>query len=182
MLIPLGILASSGGGAAGAYELIETVAGSGASSVSFTSIPSTYKHLQIRWTARGSNTGSLGIVLTTFNSDTGANYTFHQLSGDGSSVTSAGSGGLSSARLGVYVGSNQTANSFGFGVTDILDYSSTSKNKTVRSLSGVHTDADKIIRMFSGLWASTSAISSLTISGGYNFSSASRFSLYGVKG
>ena len=68
------------------YESIATVTvgAGGSSSISFSSIPSTYKHLQIRSINLSSSTDNN--ILMRFNSDSGANYSRHYVYGDGASV------------------------------------------------------------------------------------------------
>jgi len=181
-MIPLGILGTlSGGAAAGAYELISTtVLSSTATSVTFSSIPSTYKHLQIRATSRNSFANIESTIQ--FNGDTANNYSHHYLQGDGSAVTS-GAGTSTAYVFGLMSAvNNEVANAFGSGVVDILDYADTSKYKTTRSLAGVHNTGNKLIQLRSGSWRSTSAISSVTIAVfGQSFQVGSRFSLYGIK-
>ena len=91
----LGIIASSGAAAGGgtSYESISTVTvgSGGAADVTFSSIPATYKHLQIRGISRNSGSG-ISIGRVRFNSDTGTNYARHTLEGDGSSAGAFGSG------------------------------------------------------------------------------------------
>ena len=86
----LGIIASSMLGVTSSYESIATttVGALGASSVTFSSIPSTYKHLQLRWIARSNRVAAQDFVDIRLNSDTGANYSAHLLYGDGSAATS----------------------------------------------------------------------------------------------
>lgn len=180
-VLPLGILASSGGAPA-FYELIETqILGSNASSVTFTSIPGTYKHLQLRYVAQTNSNQS--VLRGRFNSDTtSSNYSRHYLYGDGSSVgtsASANNGWLDFGPL--EVGTNL----FTAGVVDVLDYANTSKNKTIRALAGRAGTSNRNIALSSGGWFSTSAITSLTLSEaffGQNLLAGSRFSLYGIKG
>lgn len=175
----LGILASSGAVAGGSYESIATtVLGSGgSSSFDFTSIPSTYKHLQLRIICKSSG-GSQ--VYLRFNSDTGSNYTEHDLIGNGSSATAYGGANISIAPQGQTA---TTSNTFGAYIIDILDYGSTSKYKTVRGLNGADMNGSGTIGLFSNLWRSTSAISTITISSdsGKTFDQYSHFALYGIK-
>jgi hypothetical protein len=188
-MIPLGILGNRrGGGAAGSYELISTtLLSTSTASVSFSSIVGTYKHLQLRVTGRSTTTSGgfySTIIKTIVNSDTGSNYAWHYLSGSGTSVQSGGSTSQSSL---LYTGSiptsEVTADIFGAAIIDILDYASTSKNKTFRTLSGHHSSNAKPIQFSSGLWMNTSAITNLTLSSNLgNFAAGSRFSLYGIKG
>lgn len=180
---------SAGGGAAGDYELISTtVLGSATSSVTFSGLGTSaaaYKHLQLRITAQStfsSGSARAGINVT-FNSDTANNYSWHGLFGDGSTVGSQASTTTSSlviADIPFLASSNSV---FGAIVADILDFSSTSKNKTVRSLGGHSgSGATNHIDLSSGAWYSTSAVTSITLKPiTYNFITGSRFSLYGLK-
>jgi hypothetical protein len=176
-----------GGAAAGAYELISsTVLGSTTASVTFSSIPNTYKHLQVRMAARiATATGTNGVEFDLrLNSDSGANYASHRLYGDGTSVTStAASAQNQMAVLQGLPSASQTAGIFGAAVIDILDYASTTKNKTLRTLNGYNGVSNRI-SMHSGLWVSTAAVNSILVYdiNAFSFASGSRFSLYGIKG
>ena len=177
-----GILASSGG-AAGAFDLLETtVLSSSQSEIVFSNIPQNYKHLQVRYLLRSdAATTNLGNIGLTFNSDTGNNYSTHTLNGTGSSVTSSAE--TSAARINIrdtIAGNSNTSGIFGSGVIDILDYSATTKNSTIRALAGglgVETD----ILLASGAWYNTNAITSLRIVdlSAANFVAGSRVSIYG---
>lgn len=190
----LGIYASQISGhlwaPSGAYESIATttVGAGGASSITFSSIPSTYTHLQIRFIARDNRGLSYSYLGLRFNGDTGANYRNHYLVGYGSSV-GAGSdgGGLTRWPTDGIPGGSATANVFGAGIIDILDYTSTTNNKTLRALVGNDTNGGGSIYFDSGLWYATpSAITSITIvdqsNGEGNFVQYSQFALYGIKG
>lgn len=168
------------------YESIATVTvgGGGASSISFSSIPSTYKHLQIRYIARSAIADVSDNIWSRFNGDTGSNYTFHLIEGTGSSA-SAGAGASQTRNLfGRCAGNNSGANIFGAAVIDILDYANTNKYKTIRNLAGDDLNGGGSIRFESGLWMSTSAINSITINttSSNNFQQYSSFALYGIKG
>lgn len=186
-LIPLGFWAASGGGgAAGAYDLLEsTILTSSASSVTFSGLGaySDYKHLQIRGVAR--NESSTGGLNLRFNNDTGSNYPFHRLYGYGGSVTSGFGGAGSGVDMIAFASTNASAtNEFGAGVIDILDFASTDKYKTARVLSGrEQTGTSDFITLTSGVWLSTSAITevNLYLNAG-SLQIGSRFSLYGIKG
>ena len=177
---------SRGGAASTDYELIQTqLISSTTSSVTFSSIPSTYKHLQLRATARSTYAATLGGFAFRFNSDTGSNYTYHILDGD--TVQASGFAGTSQTNglVTLITGSTATANAFGVAICDILDYTNTSKNKTVRTLGGrLSTYQNSNIRLGSSAWLSTASVSSLTLFDhiGGSFVSGSRFSLYGIKG
>ena len=182
---PLGILsaAGAGGGAFSSdFELISSsILGSAQSSVTFdvSSYTSTYKHLQIRGVARDTNSYAGGLVLrTTFNSST-SGYAFHLLQRSGSTVISGSATSQSYIRGGYYEGNGVTANAFGTFVIDILDFASSTKNTTLRSLTGV----DDNVALLSGLWANTATVTSVTLTTDItSFATGSRFSIYGIKG
>jgi hypothetical protein len=78
--------------------------------------------------------------------------------------------------------SNGTANSYCAGIIDIVDYANTAKNTTIKALYG-KAEASRKLHLVTGFINSTSAINQVTLTGGAgNFTTASRFSLYGIKG
>jgi len=169
----------------GDYESIQTAAvGSGGqSSITFNSIPSTYKHLQVRLLARNGNTGTEYNGSLQFNSDTGSNYSYHLLVGSGSGTPSAGSGANQPSILCYQApGAGSTANIFGVAVIDILDYANTNKFKTVRSLNGYDRNGSGSVFLWSGNWRNTSAINSMTLTLDNGFVQNSHVALYGIKG
>ena len=179
-----GLLASPFTAPAGDFESIATVTvgSGGTSTITFSSIPSTYKHLQIRALARSSDSSGLDILYGNLNSDTTAgNYAKHIMYGFGSG--SAGSYG--SANDSGYDGmaSNFIGSSiFGAYIIDILDYANTNKYKTVRNLNGYDANGSGRIYFQSNLWKNTAAVSSLTFTTyGGGFTQYSSFALYGVK-
>ena len=175
--------------AGGSYESIATttVGAGGSATVTFSSIPATYTHLQVRLFARTSITaGNQDDTLMRFNSDTSSNYAGHQLYGDGSSAGAGSLGGTPPVNVmyPAFITSNSaTANSYGVGIIDILDYTNTNKYKVMRSLNGHDNNGNGFILLRSGLWMSTSAISTITFTlGSGNFTQYSSFALYGIKG
>jgi len=165
------------------YDLLETtILGSDTSSVDFTGLGSysNYKHLQIRVAARTDRATNFDFMEINFNGETaGANYYYHNLYGNGSSVVSGGA--ADSYEVGIIGAANSGTDIFGAAVIDILDFASTSKNTTVRSLSGV-TGTSNYVQLGSVLWDSTSALTSITLDKiGSNFVTGSRFSLYGIR-
>lgn len=164
------------------YESIATLYGSGASSVTFSSIPSTYTHLQIRLTGRSNRASTRDSVKLTFNSDTGANYTEHGLYGDGSTAASyavTSATGISTYRI---AGGSAASNIQGTIVIDILDYANTNKYKTLRSLGGVDLNGSGEIYFNSGLWLNTSAINNIVLTPIGTIQQYSVFELYGIRG
>jgi hypothetical protein len=163
------------------YESIATVTvgAGGLSTVTFSSIPSTYKHLQLR--SFGGTSGADDINMT-FNGDTASNYSAHLLYGTGASAGSYSPGSTSSIYWSVG-NSYGTANQFGAAVTDILDYANTNKYKTTRALYGYDRNGSGQLNFSSGNWRSLTAITSITLTPVVgNIIQYSSFALYGVKG
>jgi hypothetical protein len=185
MLIPFGILSAAGIGSD--YELIESqILGSTAASITFSSLgaySAVYKHLQLRLMARSNGPFGDDAIRLRLNADTGANYSYHVLGGNGSTVTSGAATGQTGTFPVQIAGSSSAANIFGGGVIDILDAYSSTKNTTVRALSGL-TGAANLILLRSGAWLNTASITTigLTPIDGSTFNVGSRFSLYGIKG
>jgi hypothetical protein len=167
----------------GDYQSIATVTvgSGGSSSISFTSIPSTFKHLQIRIMGLG-NTAASGLMR--FNSDTSSNYSWHALYGDGASAAATAETSTGFV-IGNGFGSGPSSSTIPFvTVTDVLDYASTSKNKTVRSLDATDKNGSGYVVLLSGNWRNnTTAISTITIApNSGNYTQYSSFALYGIKG
>lgn len=165
-----------------AYESIatNTVGSGGSSTITFSSIPSTFSHLQLRYLSGDQRASAYDSPINvTFNSDSSSVYAYHELVGDGSTANSYATTGAT--KFWIFGGGSS---GFGVGVLDVLDYQNTNKFKTTRNLSGV--DGNGVggnVHFVSGLWRSTSAVSSITLtpySG--NFRQYSHFALYGIKG
>jgi hypothetical protein len=171
---------SFGAAAEPAFESIATVTPSAANTITFSSIPSTYKHLQVRFLVNQTDNAAMRLQ---FNGDSStSSYTEHQLDANGSSVSAGGNG--SGVVSGIAVATaNDTTSIFTVGIIDIIDYASTTKNKTARIFAGRDRNGSGNINLRSGLYLSTSAVSSLTLFvSGANYTSGSVFSLYGIKG
>lgn len=181
------LLAGNPAGGNSSYWLISrtTVDSAGASSVTFSSIPSTYTHLQIRAIVRTGRTGQNGDFLkTTFNSDTATNYSWHLMTGDGASTGVASGSSVAYMEADRFASNSTGSNIFGATVLDILDYKDTNKYKTIRWIGGYDNNGSGEIQFGSGNWRSTSAVTSITLtqSGSYNILQYSSFALYGIKG
>jgi hypothetical protein len=184
----LGAFSSGVAAATGSYESIATATASGsATTLTFTSIPSTYKHLQIRGISKNSGTGSAASTFTAiFNSDNSANYAWHYIDANGTAATA--SGGASDTAITLRRGSSTNnasyTNMFGSIIIDVHDYASTTKNKTVRYIAGTdYNNTSGALALGSNLWMSTNAITSITLtSGSGNWVAGTTFALYGIKG
>ena len=178
------ILAGVGAGPSGDFQSIATttVGAGGQTTITFSSIPSTYKHLQLRLFGRATGSSDYATQYAVFNSDTGSNYAYHQLFAEGASFTSSASTSTSFIALQLFAGGLSSANIFGGIIVDILDYADTNKFKTVRQLGGVDRSGSGYIILNSGLWRSTSAISSISMGTDGNFAQYTHAALYGIKG
>jgi hypothetical protein len=165
----------------GAYDSLATVTLSAATaSITFAGIPSGYKHLQIRALFQPGTAGEQ--LFLRFNGDSSANYTYHQLVGDGSAASANAGTGSTGARTAVIT--NGSSSTFGGGIVDILDYTNVNKYKTVRSLGGGDTNTTSgIVVLRSNLWLNTAAITSIEcrVTDGSNMSTYTSLALYGVK-
>jgi len=182
----LGILASqiTGHLSTNSYESIQTVTVGvgGQSSISFTSIPSTYKHLQIRGIGRTNSGNFYDATQLTFNSDSSASYSQHYLDAYNGTV-SASAGGVSATYIVNYYLGGNTSNTFSANIIDILDYANTNKYKTVRSLAGIDANTTGgAINYSSGSWQKTNAITSITFTSTNTIQQYSSFALYGIRG
>lgn len=179
----LGITASSILKASSSYESIATLSPTSGFSTAFNSIPATYKHLQLRIHWITSNGTGSGMYLQ-FNSDTGSNYARHRLGGDGATASAAGAANDTIAEvMGAFGGNSVGATTPRVAIIDILDYSSTTKNKTMRAFIGFDSNsANSAVGLYSALWMNTGAISSIEIETFQNFAAGSTFALYGIKG
>lgn len=181
------LLAGNAGFDPAATFLIQRVTSTGSSgTIEFTSIPQTYKHLQVRFMGRasGGTTASSPVGLRVNQTGT---YARHRLYGNGSSATATGSTGNGNAYVAYQPLNGALANAFGVAIIDILDYTDSTKLKTIRSFSGVDTNTSSTnwtVDLSSALNASTAAVTSLDIfdDNGYNFASGTTIALYGMVG
>lgn len=180
----IGVIDSSKLKSTTAFDSIATLNLSGVTNATFSSIPSTYKSLQIRFL--GVAVGGEPRML--FNGDTGNNYVFHSVCAYNNGVNNVGQGAINYLRFGL---SNQSAfatmsNTFPtVAIVDIDNYASTTLTKVVRHYGGTSSGnlANSESTLGSGLWNSTSAITSINIgSGGVTFATGSTVALYGIKG
>lgn len=166
-----------------AYELISTsLVSSNVTTLTISSLPTTgYKHLEVRFTARNGTASNTNLRMTLNGSSTG--YAYHQLYGNGTSVTSFASSANTYVQFREGIVSNVgTAGAYSAGVISILDYMVTSiKSKTIRASYGSNPNPQ--VALLSGLWTSTAAVTSMsfTVQSG-TIGIGSRFSVYGIKG
>ena len=148
------------------YTPLATVTlGASASSVTFSSIPATYRDLIL--VVSGTTTAAAGITFTHNGDTTNANYTSVFMNGSGSSATS----GTATNRNMISLYTQQS-----MGIVQFLDYSATDKHKTGLARSD---SASNETYALARRWANTAAINSIAVGGG-TFNAGCTFSLYGV--
>jgi len=155
-----------------------------ASSVTFSSIPQTYEHLQLRISSRSSDTGTHSPDASIrFNGDTGTNYSWHYAQGDATAAAFSAATGASSVFYGPTSGSygESEAAAFAGATVDILDYVNANKNTTLLFTSCVINAEQEVLRYGSGLWENTSAVTQIDLlPTPYNWGRGSEFTLYGL--
>lgn len=164
------------------YTLIqEQVLTSPASSVTFTSIPQTYKDLVLEIVGGVSIAGQP--MLFRLNGDSASNYSYTELYGDGSAAGSVRASNLTYGNFNNYAAPNGNLETV--ATAHFMSYSNTTTNKTVigrssRATANNYPGADAIVN----LWRSTAAITSITlsVSSSGNYVTGSTFRLYGLVG
>lgn len=187
----LGTIASSRASAptpVSAYFQIGFHQGS-ASSVTFSNIPQTYDHLEIWYYAksgRSPNYDTLSFRANGVSTAGSHNYTAVQCDvrtsgpfpGYDFSGTAMAIGGIPGA---------SSSNYYGAGITRIMNYSDTSRQKAVVAYGGYAglndgTTEQGLVYPIQGLFTSNNAITSINIFGATTLQANTQISLFGVKG
>jgi|LauGreDrversion4_2_1035121.scaffolds.fasta_scaffold28349_7 hypothetical protein len=155
-----------------------TVGSGGAGTISFTSIPSTYTDLCLKYSARSNNSNTIDYVYINFNSN-GYNASMRWIQGTGSSVNG---GSEATGYLGTIDGNTATASTFGSTDVYIPNYAgSTNKSFSVDNVQETNATA-AYMQLLTGLWSNTSAITSITMKPDVNsFLQYSTATLFGIK-
>jgi hypothetical protein len=164
------------------YHIQSFKSNSGVTTPVFTNIPQNFKHLQLRMSLRDTAGTAVTSGFLRFNSDAAANYWFTGLNGNGSSVTAPSNSSFGGyLPLGTVPGSTALADCYGNLIVDILDYTSSSKIKTTRSISGFDVGTSGQVQYSGGLWNSTAAITSIQCGADTAGNAAfTRIDLYGI--
>jgi len=156
--------------------------GSAAASVTFSSIPQTYTDLVLICSVQDNTTGQIqSNVQIQFNNDTGSNYSWTGIYGNGTSAVSHRQNNSTSAWAG-YMSS--ASGVFSPIVFQIINYSNTTTFKTTISRANLGTlnpNTTTITEGVVSLWRNTNAISTVKINGAISFATGSTFVLYGIK-
>ena len=160
---------------ASTYDPIATTTlGSAASSITFSSIPSTYTDLRVVVVNTGT---SLGTLEVNFNNDTGSNYSRTILRGDGASATSSASTNQTKWQSGDTGGTSPS-----MVTIDVFSYAGTAIYKTGLAQASNDQNGSGRVTSCVGLWRSISAINRIDLAqGGNNFASGTVVTIYGIK-
>jgi hypothetical protein len=161
------------------YEAIATttVTGSAVADVTFTGIPSTYTDLVIVCSLKIAATSATNTFIKVGNGsiDTGSNYSWTRMLGDGSSASSSRASSVSD---GVIIG-DANLNDFTADILHLQNYSNTTTNKTIITRNNL---ASALTQAAVGMWRSTSAIDQVRIFGNVrNLAVGTTISIYGIK-
>jgi hypothetical protein len=161
-----------------------TVGSGGAASIDFTSIPATFTDLVVKVSSRGSRSAVWDYIRITFNGNTSAVYSYRYIEGSGAAASSGNNAAAVPPQIiGVTSGNTATASTFGNAEIYIPNYAgSTNKSFSVDSVG--ETNATTIyMDLVASLFASTTAISSISLAAGsgFNFLQYSTATLYGIK-
>jgi hypothetical protein len=170
-----------------------TVSGTSTTVLTFSSIPSTYKHLQIRGMVRNSVSAYYQTILMRFNASSGGtDYNGNILRGNGATAEMANyiNNAQAYVEMSYVAGGNTTTGTFSPLVLDLYDYTDTSKKRNGKLIMGYENNGIGFDNYDKGLqtaqywnWQQTNAINQieLTINGGY-YIAGTRLALYGIKG
>jgi hypothetical protein len=167
------------------YNFIASQTASGSSSsVTFNNIPQNYTDFRVVVNARSSRSSNWSSLSVRFNGDASSAYsdTFIQANSS-SGITSGKESNVSTSFVGNIPAASATSAAYGVIILDIFNYSSPNMYKTYNSKTGAILDGStQDFETNTGLWRSTNSITSITLYDVYgNFTSATTFSLYGIK-
>lgn len=165
---------------ASTYELIAsvTVGSGGASSIDFTSIPSTYTDLVVVYSIRSSQSASFSPIYFSFNGVT-TNRTAKLLTGDGSTAGSASIGDAFTFNINAASSTGSTFSNCAFYVPN---YAGSTAKSFSADLVSENNATTSYAWLAAGLWNNTSAITAVNLTNStYSFVQYSTAYLYGVK-
>lgn len=159
------------------YASIATINGFGGT---FTNIPQYYRHLQIRITGRAATGLATAPFILSINGNSDTAYVWHQFYGNSSTAFAGGLTGQTFMELIYATGQGSSANYYASIIIDILEYTNTTKFKTVRSLGGYDVNASGTVGLSSGYYPTLAPISSIGVSSYAGFDANTTIALYGV--
>jgi hypothetical protein len=153
-------------------KIATTTLASTATEYTFTSIPSTYTDLVLVVAGQSASAGSSALRVGNGSIDTGSNYSYTNLKGNGTTATSARASSITLGYIGeIY--SSQTVT-----IINIMDYSNTTTFKTFLSRSN---NAGNAVSTWVSLWRSTAAINQVRFLSGDTMQIGTTLTLYGIE-
>jgi hypothetical protein len=170
-----------------AWESIATYTGTG--QPSFSSIPTTYKHLQVRYYGRTNRSDPNGYLSYRLNGSATAEYAGLSLQVD-TGTFYGGTGGYNGTEFGINsLGGTGAGDAWGQGIITILNYNQTDTYKHLivwgGNARGTNTGNNGDFGFQACMWRNTAIVNSIDFAFGYAVSallSGSTFALYGIKG
>ena len=164
---------------ASTYDKIQsTTLGSAAASIDFTSIGSGYTDLRIVWTYKAVSASNYPYLR--YNADTGNNYSFLTLYGNGTTAANTGS----PSNSGAYLIGNAPASTtqWQMNTVDVFSYAGSTYKTLLNTYFG-DVNGSGTVSYGINLWLSTAVITSIKLlfSGGSNIAAGSSATLYGIK-
>jgi hypothetical protein len=180
------LLSQGGAAAASDFDLIsQTVLTANQNGVTFSSIPTTYRYLELRIVARSAVASVQDSMFVRLNGDTASNYSFARAFGASGAAQFQNSYASTSGRLGSIAGNTATASIFGASKILLTDVTATSKHLTGSSITGFVRETGSSEISWTGFTRKVNAsLTSVTIGllSASDFLADSRFSLYGYRG
>jgi hypothetical protein len=158
-----------------------TVGSGGAASIDFTSIPQTFTDLKILVSGRTLQAQIFASASLQFNSDSGSNYKWRRLLGNGSTASSDNSTSATSITAWDMAGANSTASLFSNSELYIPNYRSANQKSVSIDFAYENAGSTTGVGFVAGLWTNTAAITSIKIFGTTTLAEFSTATLYGIK-
>jgi hypothetical protein len=154
-----------------------TTLGSAASTITFSSISSAYTDLRLVLVNKMSGNGGNGIRVR-YNSDSATNYSYTEIAGYGSVISTRGTN--ETAALVNLLGAGSTTIPININM-DIFSYAGSTYKTMLASTAG-DLDGSGSVELGVTLWRSTSAITSIVLSSvdAFNFAIGTTATLYGI--
>jgi hypothetical protein len=184
---PLPILAGSNAPHGAVMPIAKIVADGSTLTFTFNNIPQNYQDLMLVSYTRSNASGTADYVKSTYNNDSGTNYSQTELDGygSGSGYSGRSTNGTSGCLGGTMPTSNNAPYLYSSHVSHILNYANASAYKTniTRTACEENGGSYSLVTIYAGLYRSISAITRIDLSlfNGTAYSAGSTFTLYGVR-
>lgn len=170
-------------GTSGVVKVAEQILSAAAATVTFSSIPGTYRSLRLMVHARGDAAAAAVALLARVNGDSTAVYDLQGYDSNGTALTAGASTGAASWDVGAITAANGPVGGAGILDLHLPDYARTAFWKSGQSVSGeVQSSTSRFLRARHLVWRNTAAVNSLSLlTSSGNFVPGSVFTLYGIR-